>query len=464
MPPNNRRSRAGASSATSGFQKTARVLALVLPVLPVLALPGSAHAQAAAETAVDSLVAVALGANPTIRAAERRVDAARARIGPAGALPDPVLSAGIMNLPIADPGFDDFMTMNTVGVGQQLPYPGKLPLARRTAELELRAAEARVRMARLEVEAGVRQAYYQLAFLDRSLEVLERNQELLVNFIAVTESRYSVGTGGQQDILKARVETARLAEEAVSLAEARRARLARLNALLDRPSETPIRPARVPERIARAAVPDDPARIRFTSGELGGRAADSPLPPLDVLQERAVSESPEVRAHEAEIAAQAARVELARKAHLPDFDVSVQYGQRFDRTDMASVMVTVPVPVNRGSRQDQQVAEAEAELAAIQAGHHAMVNRIRADVAEAHADLEEDRARLALFARSIIPQGRAALESATAAFQVDRADFLTLLENQTTLYDYEIAYFRALTDFASGLAELERVVGGEVLP
>ena len=461
MPPNNRRSRAGASSATSGFHQTAPVMALLLLGL---ALPGNAHGQAAPKTAIDSLVAVALGTNPTIRAAERRVDAARARIGPAGALPDPVLSLGIMNLPIVDPGFDDFMTMNTLGAGQRLPYPGKLSLARRAAELELRAAEARVRMARLEVEAGVRQAYYQMAFLNRSLEILERNQELLVDFIGVTESRYGVGTGGQQDILKARVETARLAEEAVSLAEARRARLARLNALLDRPSETPIGAARVPVRIARAAVPDDPDRIKFTSGELGGRAADSPLPPLDVLQERAVIESPEVRTHEAEIAAQAARVDLARKAHLPDFDVSVQYGLRFDRTDMASVMVTVPIPVNRGARQDQQVAEAEAELAAMQAGHHAMVNRIRADVAEAHSDLEEDRARLALFARSIIPQGRAALESATAAFQVGRADFLTLLENQTTLYDYEIAYFRALTDFASGLAELERIVGGEVLP
>ncbi|HUP19891.1 MAG TPA: TolC family protein, partial [Gemmatimonadota bacterium] len=350
------------------------------------------------------------------------------------------------------------------GLGQRLPYPGKLALARRTAELELRAAEARVALTQREVEADVRRAYYAVAFLDRSLEVLERNQALLVDFIAATESRYGVGTGGQQDILKARVEAARLAERAVVLVEARRAGLARLNALLDRPGETPVDEARVPRRIARAAVPDDPSRIRFTSDALGARAADSPLPPLEVLQERAIRASPEVRAHEARIAAQVARVELARKAHLPDFDVSVQYGQRFDRTDMASVMVSVPLPVNRGGRQDQEVAEAQSELAAMQANHHAMVNRIRADIAEGYADLERARAQLALFARSIIPQGRAALESATAAFQVGRADFLTLLENQTTLYDYEIAYYRALTDFASSLAELERTVGGEVLP
>ena len=415
-------------------------------------------------TSVDSLVALALEVNPSVHAALRAVEAARARIGPAGTLPDPMLTAGIMNLPVSDPGFDDFMTMNTVGVGQRLPYPGKLSLARRAAERELAASEARVEAVRRDIEAEVRKAYYDLAFLDRALEVLGRRQSVLVDFIQVTESRYGVGTGGQQDILKARVEAARLAEAAVELAEARRARLARLNALLDRPSETPLPEARVPERIARAAVPDDLARIRFTSDRLGARATDSPLPPLEVLQERAIGSSPEVRAHEAEIAAQAARVDLARKAHLPDFDVSVQYGQRFDRTDMASVMVSVPLPVDRADRQDQEVAEARAELAGMEAGHHAMVNRIEADVAEAHSALERDRAQLALFVRSIIPQGRAALESATSAFQVGRADFLMLLENQTTLYDYEIAYYRALAEFAKSVAELERITGAEVLP
>ncbi|HEX8903992.1 MAG TPA: TolC family protein, partial [Longimicrobiaceae bacterium] len=65
--------------------------------------------------------------------------------------------------------------------------------------------------------------------------------------------------------------------------------------------------------------------------------------------------------------------------------------------------------------------------------------------------------------RSIIPQGRASLQSATAGFQVGRVDFVTLLENRSTLYQYETAYHRALSSFAANLAMLERTVGGEVL-
>ncbi|MGQ0563193.1 MAG: TolC family protein [Gemmatimonadota bacterium] len=438
-------------------------LGMIAPALLRAQAGGRGQVNNAQIPAIDSLVALALEVNPDVHAATRRIEAARARIGPAGALPDPMLGAGIMNFPVSEPGFGDFMTMKTVAVAQTLPYPGKLSLARRAAELEVGAAEARSAATRLEVAAEVRHAYYELAFLDRALELARDNQTLLVILIQTTESRYAVGTGGQQDVLKARVEASRLAEEAVALAEARRAALARLNALLDQPSETPVESPRVPERIARAAVTSAPASIRFTSAALGARASDSPFPALDVMQQRAIENSPVLRAHEAEIAAQTTRIELARKAHLPDFDVSLRYGERTSRSDMMSFMVSVPIPLHRRDRQDQQVAEAAAELAAREAEHHAMVNQLRADVAQRYAHLERTRAQLALFVQSIVPQGRAALESATAAFQVGRADFMTVVENQATLYGYETAYFRALTDFAKALAELERIVGAEVI-
>ncbi len=418
---------------------------------------------AAAIAGIDSLVAVALAVSPEVRAARDRVDAARARIAPSGTLPDPMLGLGVMNLPVAEPGYGDMMTMNTIVLGQMLPFPGKLSLARRATEHELRASESRLAATRLDVAARVRAAYYELAYLDHALEVLESNQRLLVNLIGVTESRYGVGTGGQQDVLKARVEAARIAEGATTLTEARRAALARLNAVLDRPSEAPLPPARVPERIARAAVAADPAAIRFISSSLGARAADSPLLPLEELQELAVHNNPQISESDALIAAQVVRRELARKAHLPDFDVSVQYGQRMERADMVSVMVSVPVPLRRVQRQEQMVAESRAELAALEADRQALMNRVRAEVADLYSRIEGSRAQLALFVRSVIPQGRAALESATAAFQVGRADFMTLIENQATLHEYETAYFRVLADFAIGVAELERIVGTEVL-
>jgi outer membrane protein TolC len=414
-------------------------------------------------TGVGALVDAALAVNPTIRASRQRLEAARARITPAGLMPDPMLMAGVQDFPVSEPGFNDFMTMKMIGVGQTIPYPGKLGLRRRVAERLAIAAEAALVVATLDITAAVRTAYYELAFLDRALEIVDRNQRVLGDFIRITEARYVVGTAGQQDVLRARVEATRLAESAVTLVEQRRATLARLNAMLDRPSETQILEPRVPQRVARAAVADSAGAIRFVSAALGARASGSPLPPLIDLQETAVRESPALREHEAMIGAQAARVELARKAFLPDFDVSLSYGQRTGFTDMVSAIVSVPIPLQKGRKQEAYVAGERADLAGLEAEHHAQVNELRAEVARLYSEAERQRAQLALYVKAIIPQGRAALASATSSYQVGRTEFLTVLDNQATLFNYETEYFRALTDFAKTLAELERLVGKEVL-
>jgi outer membrane protein TolC len=442
------------------------------------AAPSLLHAQRTDSAAdpgrelLDSLVAHALAANPRILAAQERINAARARRGSAGLLPDPMLSIGVQNLPLsrdrtdgeADRGLPDMMTMRMVGLAQVLPFPGKRSLERNVVRYEVESLEVALVAVQRDVVREVRATYYEMAFLDRSLEILERHERLLGQLIRTTESRYAVGVGGQSEVLKARVEAARLAEDAVAIAESRGAALARLNALLDRASDAPTDDPRLPLRIVRAAGDTSANRVRFTSTVLGARAADSPLPSLIELQDAAELNNSELSAHEAMIRAQAARLELARKQHLPDFDLSVLYGQRNQRPDMVTAMVSIAVPWQKGRKQDSFVREAEAELAALHAEHREEVNQLRARVTGLYTDLERARAQLALFVKAILPQGSAMLTSASANFQVGRADFRTVLENQATLYGYEIAYHRDLTDFATNLAELEAVVGKEILP
>ena len=452
---------------------TAAAQASSLPAPPPTARAGGSEGAAAG---IDTLVARALAVHPAILAASLRVDAARARVKPAAAWRDPMLMAGVQNLPISEeqqaaPGSKspmgagaDPMTMKMVGVTQTVPFPGKLAISRRVAEREVAAATATLDAARRGVVRDVKDTYYEVAFLDRALEIVERNRGVLVNLIQVTEARYGAGAGGQQDVLKARVEASRLAETAVSLTEQRTAALARLNATLDRPSETPVPRPAVPNAIARLAVADSARDVRFVSASLGARAAGSPFPPLGDLQDRAVRQSPELRAQEAMIAAQAARAELARKDALPDIDVSLQYGQRTGYPDMVTAAVSVPLPVRRHRKQDQLAKAAAAELASLEAERHAKQSDVRAEVARLVSELERQRAQLALYVKAVLPQGRASLASATASYQVGRVEFLTVLDNQATLFTYETEYFRALTEFARTLAELERVVGSEVLP
>lgn len=424
-------------------------------------------------SALDSLVAHALAVNPSVKAARARVDAARARIGAAGARPDPMLMAGIQNLPIssaapvahgaATPSGPEPMTMRMIGVSQTFPYPGKLALQTRSAREELAATGAELEAARLDVAASVKREYYELAYVDHALAIVDRTQSVLANLITVTEGQYSVGRGTQADVLRARVEAAHLGEQASVLLEQRRAVVARLNAALDRPSDASLGSAVVSERIARAAVPDAVAQVRFVSAALGARAADSPLVPLDSLQAVAVARSPMLRALRDRIDAQRARVALTRKAHLPDIDVAVSYGQRPGLPDMVSATVSIPLPIQKRRKQNSDVAAATADLAALEADQLRIVNELNAEIAERVSNLERARTQLALSLHAVLPQAQASLTSATSGYQVGRVEFTAVMDAQVTVFNAETTYFRALTDFAKGIAELERAVGAGVL-
>lgn len=418
---------------------------------------------ASSGTTLDSLIARAHMSNPAILAAAARVVAAHAAIGPAGARPDPMLMAGVLDFPYGKPGFSDNFTMNMLRVTQTVPYPGKLSLATRVAEEVEAAASSTLAQKQLDVERDVRDAYYELAFVRRAGEIVQNNEQVLTSLARITEARYSVGNSTQADVLRARVEVARLGNEAAALNAAERTALARLNAVLDRPSATPVETAVIPQSIARLAVADSGSHVHFSSAALGAAASDSPLLPVDSLEALAIAHSPVLRGHEARIAAQDRRLELARKAHLPDFDISLEYDQRPQFRDYVSFFVSVPLRLQRKRKQDQEVVGARAELGALEAEHTYEIDAIRQEVVTRVSDVERERTRLALALKAILPQAHATLESATASYQVGRVDFASLVDAQAAVFNYETAYWRSLTDFAKAIAELQRVVGTEVL-
>jgi outer membrane protein TolC len=451
-------------SVSIRLRKAALAAALLSLCIPIRGFAQEPEPDPGQLRDLPSLVERARSVNPAIRSAVEAVAAARARARAAGILPDPVLAIGIVNALVSDPfSTEDFMTMRMVQIGQRMPFPGKLDLEHEMAAWELAATEAERERVELEVVAAVERAYYELFFLDRSLEIVGHNRELLTDFASVTRARYGVGTGGQQDVLKAQVEESRLGDELLALRERTASWMAVLNALLDRPSGTPVSDPVLPERIPRGAVPEPGSEVRFTSAALGSTTGEGPIPDLDTLQRRAETENPMLKTHAARIQAQRAAVELAAKAALPDFDVSVGYGQRGGREDMITAMVSIPIPLFKGEKQDALAAAEGAELGSLEAAHHAMINDVRARIADLHASLLRARDHIALLREGILPQARASLESATAGYPVASVDFLTLLDNQATLFRHELDYWRLLAGFGQDLAELEQLVGGEVL-
>src|SRR5438876_4162534 len=91
------------------------------------ALGQGPSAPVAGDSVLQSLVAEALARNPTVAQRQAAVRAATLRIRPAGSLPDPMLTLGVMDLVLPHFEFNqsDF-TEADVELSQEIPWPGSL--------------------------------------------------------------------------------------------------------------------------------------------------------------------------------------------------------------------------------------------------------------------------------------------------------------------------------------------------
>lgn len=436
-----------------------RNTAPMLRVALVLTLgPSAIGAQEPASLRV--LVAEARASNPEIAAAGRLAEAAAARVPQAGALDDPMLSAGLMYVPV--PSFDlsrDGMTMGSVQIGQRLPAPGTRRAREAIARQNHQAAEWRAQEVESGVVARLKEAYYELIFVDGAQDVLTRNRSLVADLAEVATALFAVGRTPQQDVLRAQTEVTRLEEQIAGIQARRVAAAAEINALLQRPVTGPIEPV-YPDGV-RALALAPPAAGAFTAAALEGGLGDD-FPSLAELQQQAVRHRPMLLEHVHRIAAAREAVRLTERERFPDVDVMLGYGARLDRGDMVTAMVSVPLPVFAARKQRQAIIEAEHELAADELLHHQMVAEIQAEVATRYATLVRTREQILLLMDGVIPQARATIESATAAYQAGRVEFASLLEAQATLFRNEIELARRMADFGREMAALERAAGVEL--
>jgi outer membrane protein TolC len=373
-------------------------------------------------------------ANPMLQAARLRADVTQERVPQAGALPDMQLSFGLMNRPIDDFGTDQAMTMNTFQVMQRFPWPGKLGFAEERARHLAQAASFDAEEAAVTLLSRVKGVYYQLAYMDRALDIMNETRELLRNFLQVSSAMYAVGTGLQQDVLQAQVAVAQMTENITVVEQNRLAMAARLNALLGREATVQV-------------------------GALELPPAGEDLASVEQMMDQAVEQRPALRAaHERSQAAEAG-YRAARRALYPDFTLTVGYGQRPQFDDLATVMLGVSVPLWAGSRQLPLRREMKAMQSMEEARELGVYNETFARLAELRAQAERARNLGGLYTTAVLPQAHASVESALSAYRVGSVDYMTLVENEMTVNRYEIETVRLAAEYHRAVAEIDALIG-----
>ncbi|MCP4589996.1 MAG: TolC family protein [bacterium] len=440
------------------------------PELPVL--DGDA-------TLMDYLTYAAFN-NPGIEAAFNRWKAAVERVPQVRALPDPRFT--YRNY-IQEVETRVGPMQQAFGLSQTFPWLGKLGLRGDVAAEAARAARQQYEDEKLRLFFEVKDAYYEYYYIGRAIGVVQENLDLVEYLESVARARYKTAAAGHPDVIRAQVELGRLEDRLNSLRDLLVPEAARLNAALNRPTDTqiPLPKALLDERMAA-----DTATILHWLAE----------------------SSPQLKALDHEIERARHLVALAKKDYFPDLTFGVDYtdigtpsrpgaqglanpaalrslsrlgsgtgdlldvysiGRSFspgDRADdaskdvwMVSLSVNLPIWYSKLSAGEREArARYLAALSARCAKENTLISTVQRTLYE-HRDAER---KISLYRDTLIPKAQESIRSTETSFRAGSASFLDLVDAERSLLDFKLSYERALANRAQRLAALERLVGRSI--
>jgi cobalt-zinc-cadmium efflux system outer membrane protein len=383
--------------------------------------------------------------SPAIMRSDALARAAAARVRPAGALSDPMLSLGVMDLTLPRFAFheSDFTEFD-VEVSQQFPWPGTRGAQSRAAQATARSASATASLSRRKIAQRVAMLYYRLRYVVTAQQALNRQRSLLAGGVDISTSRYGTGNVPQSDPLLARVALARLEAEGAAL----RAEEAGLRADL-----RAVRGIRGQDSLAVAPFEYDSiaALAGLTdSVHAAHLAIDNPLK----MHPRLVAASMALEAAQETATAE-------RLNGRPDFEISTRYGARPLGADFFSAFVGIRLSLWAGRKQRLLVEAANLDA---EAARHALDQ----DEAELSAELDRTLAeaqagadRIRILVERVIPTAREGLEAALRGYRVGRNDFLSVLTTQGELYRAESETAQVAAEHLTHLVMLELLLEPE---
>jgi len=384
-----------------------------------------------------------------VRAAVAEWRAAGETIAQAATLPDPRFTFTEMLVPVetrVGPQERSF------GLWQTFPWFGTLSVGGEVQEAKVGAAAARLQGALSRTAYRIKQAFYDLAYLARAIEVTEVHLGLLGQWEATARGRYETGAVSFNDVVKTQVELGLLESRLTELRDSYRPLSIKLNAALNRPADTTVLP---------------PHLVTVTDGS----AVEGPLAGAE-LDETVLADS--LRRHNPELLAlwnQADHFDragqLARKKGLPELTLGLTYIQTGPALDpnqpdsgkdpvMASLSLNLPLWRGKYRAASQ---EAESRYLATRAFRKEREDALLAELAAVHFSYREARRKAGLYAQGLLPKGRQALQAALAAYEAGSTGYLDVLDAQRTLLEFELATARAIADQHIQLAAMEMLVG-----
>jgi outer membrane protein TolC len=382
---------------------------------------------------VDEAVAAALQSNPEIRASVRRLSLAQLKTTTARSLDDPMFMVRDWDTPLEKP-WDLNQAQLTFSVQQTFLSKERRDVRLKVANGDAGAAASDLESTRQEVAAAVRKACADLMRNADERKLLDRQASLLKEALSATLVQYTTGKVPQADVLRAQMAITRLDEQGIELDEERDTARAGLSALLGR-------------------HPDEELEIA------GSYEAARDLPPIEELERLAILNRTELAGLRTQIEKAKNEGKATRLAMKPDLTAALGYmvmptGSAYRNAYMAEMTMNLPW-LNR-DRHEGEAMQADAATEITQADLEARTSTVFLEVQQAQIATLAAEKRVRLYRDTLMPQAEAAFKASTAAYQNNRAEFLTLIDSQNLLLDIQVSYYKALSATDAGVGTHRR--------
>jgi cobalt-zinc-cadmium efflux system outer membrane protein len=404
------------------------------------ALAVCAPAQEAQKLPLADAVALALQYSPELAVARTDIRAAEARTMQAAAFAAPELTLAWDAMPafFKPAGADE----SSVGLRQTFEFPLKRKHRLEALGHGQRLAESRLQNVQKLLVARVKRAYFQALFAREQIANLEKAAGWLEQFAGLAASRYAAQNGTYLEVLRARVEAAKLNSELIGWQGEFAQNLAALNRLLGNPGPLPL------------ILTDhfsEPPFGRTLDQEIGSRL---PLNSL-LLQARA------------QVSRQRSFVNQSRSGFWPDFSLAVSRqrlngqppydanGYFGSRSHGWAIELGFSLPFLWGKGPRAEIMQARAGLDKAETILAANEKDVRSAIERDYQKVKTAEAQVGVFRDSLLADSRDQLQAGLDLYRLNRIDSWQLLDVLRSDMEIHNEYSRALYRFNLALADLE---------
>ena len=381
---------------------------------------------------LEQCVSTALEQNPLILSSLQQYQASLARIHQATAFAQPSLNYDSD----LQPSFFNFKNAGEtyLGVSQPFEFPGKQSVRGKIASKESEELLADIDLLKLDLTFLVKRAFYGLLLAQEKLTYAQRNQGLAQDFLDKAELKHEAGDVAQVEVLRAKVEAATAANEVRAAANDIRLARATLNYLLSRKKYMPIEIAGNLQR--------DPIKLEF-----------------DSLLDRALITRPEMRRIGLSLEREHLQKKSATMSYLPDLELGVNRHRVEGEGSWWDVTLSMPIPLFFWQPKKGEIAEAEANIIAIQKEADHIKNTINLEVEEAYMNAITAENQIQLYETEILSQAEEVYNMFLFSYQEGEISSIELIAARRTLLESAQSYADALFNYEAALAALERSIG-----